>query len=313
MVKYQNLYYEDKTFEKCIGIFSEAETIELHPNTKSFAVPQFQMKNLKEIICNENLELIDTLFEETQIKTLDLRNTKVKKILSYTFKNSKINTIYLPKEFEYIGNDAFYNCENLIDINLEDTNVRIIGSSAFAECFKLSNILFPETVELIRNGAFEECAVERVNLSKTKIKELGFDVFAKCEHIEEVVLPEGLKSVDAYAFAESSIRCIKLPESIQKLNGKAFYKCKNLYSINIPDSLTIENLFNIKYLEYINDFKKIYCSEKIANLLKKFIGKDIEIVVDNSLDALLDTGKTFKQINDFYKNKGIKNDETRSL
>lgn len=312
MVKYQNLIYEDKTFEKCIGIFLEPKIIKLHPNTKSFAVPRFQMENLKEIICNENLELIDTFFEETQIETLDLRNTKIKKILSHTFENSKIDSIYLPKGLEYIGNRAFNNCENLTNINLEYTNVRVIGNNAFEKCLNL-NTSFPETVELIRNDAFKECAVENVNLSNTKIKKLEFGVFAKCEHIKEVILPETLEEVDAYAFARSSIKHIKLPESIQWLNGKAFYECKELDDINIPDSLNIEKLFNIKHLEYINNFKKIYCSEKIANLLREFIRKDIKIVVENSLDELLDTGKTFKQINDFYKNKGIKNDETRSL
>ena len=58
-----------------------------------------------------------------------------------------------------------------------------------------------------------------------------------CDAIESISLPEGLKVIGANAFQWSAITSITIPNSVTEIDYYAFWKCKNLETINFGSGL----------------------------------------------------------------------------
>ena len=71
-------------------------------------------------------------------------------------------------------------------------------------------------------------------------------------------LPKGTKCIGYQAFKNSIVKKVKIPNSVKEISSKAFLNCKNLYSVNIPSSVTSvgENVF--KNTKYYNTSKNWY-------------------------------------------------------
>ena len=88
----------------------------------------------------------------------------------------------------------------------------------FKRSSTLTEVVIPETVEVIKGEAFSTCeALKKVVIEGNNLKEIGDRVFMMCSSLEE----------------------INLPDSIETLGLSAFGNCTSLEAINIPTSLTI--------------------------------------------------------------------------
>ena len=129
-------------------------------------------------------------------------------------------TDYLTYEINN-GEAIITDCDESIsgDVVIPDTidgcPVTVIGEFAFAECFNLKNIQFPES-----------------------LTEIGDSAFAMCISLEELSLPASLEVIESNAFGDCySIENIVLPDTITYIGDYAFAFCINLESINIPDNI----------------------------------------------------------------------------
>lgn len=100
------------------------------------------------------------------------------------------------------------------------------GLSVFSECTELTEVVFPDTITIIKNAYFKNC----VSLTK-------------------VVIPNSLKELWDSAFAGCiSIKSIVLPDTITKIMNDAFRGCTSMTSITIlataPPELGLYNVFN---------------------------------------------------------------------
>ena len=64
--------------------------------------------------------------------------------------------VVLPKSLKWIGDFAFYNCDNLVSVNIPAGATRI-GEKAFYDCSKLTSVTIPNSVTSIGNCAFAYC------------------------------------------------------------------------------------------------------------------------------------------------------------
>ncbi len=128
--------------------------------------------------------------------------------------------VYLGDYIEFIDDEAFNGCSNLLSIHLPE-GLKSIGTKAFYGCNKLyctnnnghydSGLVLPSTLETIRMQAFQNC------LSLTSI-----------------TFPDGLKYIDRWSFAYcTGLTSVELPNSMEDISGGAFAHSDNLKSINL--------------------------------------------------------------------------------
>lgn len=97
---------------------------------------------------------------------------------------NSLQVVTLPSELEEIGEEAFYDCENLYSIDLGD-NLKNIGRLAFYSCPSI-NPTFPETLLTIGEGAFRWCSSLQTVVIPKNVVEIGNYAFADCYNIDKV-------------------------------------------------------------------------------------------------------------------------------
>ena len=76
------------------------------------------------------------------------------KIVLHTYTNK--GKIIFDKPITTIGDNAFWNCENLTSITIPDS-VTSIEEAAFSGCTSLTSVTIPDSVTSIEKGAFSYC------------------------------------------------------------------------------------------------------------------------------------------------------------
>jgi len=137
-----------------------------------------------------------------------------------------------------IGDDAFYNCYSLTQINIPD-GVTSIGDDAFYNCDSLTQINIPDGVTSIGIFAFSECySLTQINIPDG-VTSIGIFAFYNCHSLTQINLPDGVTSISDGAFSDCySLTQINIPDGVTSIGDDAFYNCYSLTQINIPDGVT---------------------------------------------------------------------------
>ena len=174
--------------------------------------------------------------------------------------NVKIKSVKLADSVKEIGNQSFYNCTALREINLENVSqirwesflgcvhlkeitlssgIRYLGRRSFSGCKRLNCVNFQKSTMLkgIEAGVFQNCeSIEEISLPKG-ITEIGNKAFYKCTSLKSVELPEGIQIIGNEAFYQTAIQEIKLPSTLVEIGNSAFLKCRSLEFVQIPKSV----------------------------------------------------------------------------
>ncbi len=172
-----------------------------------------------------NNVIIDSI-EPDKIETIHKDNFPVDKNIEGHFS--------IPDGVTEIPKDAFNGCDKLTSVTIPNS-VKSIDEYAFFKCDLLESIIIPKSVTRIEEGAFYGCD----NLVKVEIlnPEIAIEInpFFSCKKIQKPIilgkrfihLPSNYSGV------------FDVPKGIEQIVGGAFYECKNLSRINIPDSVTL--------------------------------------------------------------------------
>ena len=138
----------------------------------------------------------------------------------------------------HIGLEAFYECENLMDVKLPDS-LQSVGNGAFRGCRVLREISIPNGVTNIHMYAFLGCeSLTKVGLPP-KLTTIDESSFAFCSQLKEVSIPEGVYEISDDAFNGcASLSEVTLPLSLRVLGEGAFVCCNSLSYIVIPEGVT---------------------------------------------------------------------------
>lgn len=142
-----------------------------------------------------------------------------------------------------IGNEAFaakegekaYSFTKLI---LPDT-ITSIGEKAFMNCTELVEVSLPRGVSELSDYIFAGCKNLKLFVSPDGITSIGKNAFDGCSNLVSVILSKNLKTIGDEAFRS----CIKLPNifiprSVTSIGYDAFYDCRIMREILIDrDSL----------------------------------------------------------------------------
>lgn len=150
------------------------------------------------------------------------------------FAFNDIKSVQLPKSIEKIGDYAF--CENgeLININLAAcTNLKQIGKEAFVFS-GLTNVSFPASITKIGEGAFRNNDIKGTVAIPKGIKSISASCFAG-NQITGVNLSNELKTIGEEAFSYNEIKSVSFPASVKTIDCGAFVENK-LSKVTIPNN-----------------------------------------------------------------------------
>ena len=153
--------------------------------------------------------------------------------------------IYIPaviggKPVTEIGNNAFYECTSLTEIDIPDS-VTSIGEEAFLGCKSLTSIEIPDSVTSI-----------------------GERAFMNCEALTDVAIPDGITSIEDYMFYRcSALKSVELPNSITSIGNYAFSGCSTLKSVKLPDGITS---FLTEMFSFCTSLEEITISNNVTEI-----------------------------------------------
>lgn len=160
-----------------------------------------------------------------------------------------------------IGNQAFYQCSELISISIPNS-VTSIGYESFFGCHNLSSINIPNSVTSIDKRAFSYCnSLTSINIPNS-ITDIGNLVFQGCSGLISVTIPSSVTSIDENAFYE----CINIKEIYSWSEiPPTFRNEKNFVSINtkhaklfVPEGAGDAYKYTVGWKEFNNIYEMEY-------------------------------------------------------
>lgn len=157
-----------------------------------------------------------------------------------------------------IGDGAFYYKTKIEKVKIKGENLKVIESMAFAKCFRLGEINFPNSITEISHYAFHNCGLDgSISLPKS-LKTIGKAAFRVCAltsvdfpdnletigdeafystKLEDLIIPK-VKNIGAYAFQNcASLKSIKIHSGLERIGEKAFENCRKIREVYIPKTL----------------------------------------------------------------------------
>ena len=213
-----------------------------------------------------------------------------------------LTKVVLPERISKIGDEAFYGCSNLLNINVPSgLKENDFGEDAFYGCTKLIEIRNNSDIELVpgdeKCGGIAAYAVRiytegdsTANLDENGFLTIGVDsdvyLISYSGTETEITIPEGVTVISAYAFEESSITSVTFSSTVKKVNEgafayadlesvtlnegltelgvAAFYYCRSITEINLPSTLKVIDDQAFYYCRGISDITLPASLEKIG-------------------------------------------------
>lgn len=204
----------------------------------------------KELVIPENCTKVDAyaLSEANLLETLVVKGTDVildegmawgctslkevflaegiKEIPDNCFGNcAALERVQLPSTLEIIGEDAFYVCKNLSEIDFENTKLTDIKEGAFFACEKIKAAKFPATLKTVGEEAFYLASGMEILEFQSGIERIEEEAFYQCKEISKVVIPEGCTFLGSFAFGFCTrLSEIYLPASLTEFSRNSWAK-----------------------------------------------------------------------------------------
>lgn len=198
---------------------------------------------------------------------------------------TSIIDVQIPETVTEIGQKAFKDASSVENVtfavNMETGKVKgveKIGISAFDGCSSLQELVLPETVTEVLQGAFaNEGALVKADMSRAAslkkwdkesfkgdtalaevvlptaggITAIPDGAFAGCTSLtgENLKIPKNIVTITANAFKESGLKKLYIPNQVTMIGASAFEACKNLEDVHISNNISIISQSTFKNCE----------------------------------------------------------------
>ena len=202
--------------------------------------------DLAEYDVPDSVEIINTAaFRLSSLKKVTL-GSALKEVGDLSFERAKIESIIFPDSVEYIGYEAFYDCDDLTEVKF-GSGLKQIGYQAFLSCSWLGEIYIPANVYEIEYRAFAYCRnlqcvmVDENNINYSHVDGVLFNkeqnkliLYPLGKTATTYSIPETVKEIGSCAFEGSGLTSVLIPDGVTDVGKYAFKYCENLLSVVIP-------------------------------------------------------------------------------
>lgn len=138
-----------------------------------------------------------------------------------------------------IGTYMFRGCENLTEVILPNS-VELIGDDAFYDCTGLTMCIIGNSTTSIGKNAFYGCSrLTHLNIPSS-VTNIATRAFGECTSLNAITLPNTLMSIGESTFTGcTSLQDVELPKSITAIGERTFYGCSSLKKVDLHDELSI--------------------------------------------------------------------------
>lgn len=167
----------------------------------------------------------------------------------YAFTGASIETVTVPSYVQTIGLEAFYGCDNLTQVHVEDlaawaqidfhgleANPLYLAHDLYVGGEKVTDLVLPETVgEVVYSYAFAGGSMTSLTVPAA-VYRIGNYAFAATA-VEQVSFAEGLGTIGFAAFRGSNLQSLELPDSLGWISDSAFDECTSLQNVTFGSNL----------------------------------------------------------------------------
>lgn len=108
------------------------------------------------------------------------------------FRYNVFKNIELPDSVQYIGDEAFMDCDNWECERLSlPMDLRFMGTRAFRNCCKIKAVVFNENIKVIHSMAFQNCTSFEWAYIPNTVEEIGSGIFDGCTNLKNIFIPIG--------------------------------------------------------------------------------------------------------------------------
>lgn len=218
-----------------------------------FRVPQYEeTSNLFVSVeaCSYDERIVNSdASSEIQVKTstdiYEITTTEEDKIL--TAYNGTMLIVKIPDGVTVIGEDAFYNHEELREV-VFPSSLKRIGNRAFYHCKNLQRFHFPENLVEIGDEAFWGVAIQDLTIPAS-VQAIGKSCFACCNNLIELnILTSHFAAGDKVFYRCIKLKKANLPDELDELYEGIFRGCTELEDIVLPSRLKTIRFGAISYV-----------------------------------------------------------------
>ena len=179
---------------------------------------------------------------------------------------SSLTNVTIPDSVTYIGSSAFMDCSNLTSVTIGN-GVTEIGYDAFSGCSSLTSVTIPDSVTYIGECAFRDCSSLTSITIPDSVTYIDDKAFYGCSNLTSITIPDSVTSIGEEALEDcnsliyneydngfylgnadnpylvfvkakdTSITSCEINNKTKIILDKAFWECKNLTNLTIPDSI----------------------------------------------------------------------------
>jgi hypothetical protein len=168
------------------------------------------------------------------------------KLSSVLISNNSTNLTPIDLNLNKIGDSAFEECKQLKKFYLQPSLTKI-GDRAFYNSAISDKVTIPTNVEYMGEECFCKCGnITVLEINSTKLTQISKSAFENCSNLTSISIPSNIVTIgeNAFAYCDKLHSCnanetefFSLPNTIERIEDSAFYKCNSIESFTLPTNL----------------------------------------------------------------------------